>query len=126
MTLSRNKLQEIAEETVSDALARLPDELRDLAKALPVSIEWRPADDLLDETDIGPDLLGLFVGDPHGETGDTLLPIPAQILLFLENIWEVAEHDKDAFRDEVRITFLHELGHYFGWDETDLLDRGLD
>jgi len=26
----------------------------------------------------------------------------------------------------VRITYLHELGHYLGWDESDLEARGLD
>jgi predicted Zn-dependent protease with MMP-like domain len=26
----------------------------------------------------------------------------------------------------VRLTYLHELGHYFGWDEDQLTSRGLD
>ena len=52
--------------------------------------------------------------------------MPAQILLFLGNLWEFAEADETAFLDEVRITYLHELGHYFGWDEDDLAARDLD
>jgi predicted Zn-dependent protease with MMP-like domain len=26
----------------------------------------------------------------------------------------------------VRVTYLHELGHFLGWDEEDLAARGLD
>jgi len=35
--------------------------------------------------------------------------LPAQILLFLENIWDYAEDDETTYRDEVRVTYLHEL-----------------
>ena len=30
-----------------------------------------------------------------------------------------------VYRQEVRTTYLHELGHYLGWDETDMEDHGL-
>jgi predicted Zn-dependent protease with MMP-like domain len=48
-----------------------------------------------------------------------------RITLFLETLWDEAGEDLDAFADEVRTTYLHELGHYFGWDEEDLEERGL-
>ena len=73
-----------------------------------------------------PDILGLFVGTPFpAETLDTD-PIPAQIILFLENIWEFVDGDTPLFREEVRRTYLHELGHYLGLDEDDLVERDLD
>jgi predicted Zn-dependent protease with MMP-like domain len=34
--------------------------------------------------------------------------------------------DAATFREEVRRTYLHELGHYLGLDEDDLADRDLD
>ena len=52
--------------------------------------------------------------------------LPPQILLFLANIWDYAGGAEPAFREEVRVTYLHELGHYLGWDESDLEVRGLD
>ena len=52
--------------------------------------------------------------------------MPAEIILFLENLWDFAEGDAAVFRDEARITYLHELGHFFGWDEEDLAARELD
>jgi predicted Zn-dependent protease with MMP-like domain len=36
---------------------------------------------------------------------------------------EAVESD---FREEVRITFLHELGHYLGLNEEDISERGLE
>ena len=52
--------------------------------------------------------------------------LPPQILLFLDNIWDYAEADEEIYRDEVRLTYLHELGHYLGWDEDEIAERGLE
>jgi len=73
-----------------------------------------------------PDILGLFVGDPLGVEPGLGNNAPAQILLFLENIYDYADFDMAVFRKEVRLTYLHELGHYLGWDEADLEARGLE
>ena len=55
------------------------------------------------------------------EEGEAVMP--SQIILFLENIRNVAGNDENTFREEIRVTFLHELGHYFGLDEADLVAR---
>jgi len=70
------------------------------------------------------DLVRMFIGPPPTEP--EACPLPAQIILFLENLWNFAEEDKDIFREEVRTTYLHELGHYLGLDEIDLEERGLE
>ena len=75
---------------------------------------------------IEPDTLGLFVGPEFAEEETTTLPLPPQIILYLENIWDLAEADEEVFRDEVHTTYLHELGHYLGLNEDDLFDRGLE
>ncbi len=115
----------IAREVVAAAQRRLPPEIGPLARALPVSYEPVPAEDILDEG-WEDDILGLFVGPAHGEEGREGNHLPPQILLFLENIWDYAEGDPATYRDEVRITYFHELGHYLGWDEEELTRRGLD
>ena len=63
---------------------------------------------------------------PHGESTGDIGDVPTQILLFLGNLWDFAEQDRDTFIDEVHLTYLHELGHYFGWNEDDLAARDLD
>jgi predicted Zn-dependent protease with MMP-like domain len=118
-----SRLEELARRETAAVLKGLPEALRGPAARLPVSYETIPSGELAEELEAD-DLLGLFVGLPHGMT-ETTDPFPAQILLFLENIWEYAQEDEAVFREEVRITFLHELGHYLGLDEDDVEERGL-
>ena len=54
------------------------------------------------------------------------VPLPPQIILFLENLWDFSESDEEIFLDEVHTTLLHELGHYLGLGEDDLEERGLE
>jgi predicted Zn-dependent protease with MMP-like domain len=112
-----------AEKTVAATQRRLPAELREKARAVPVVFHDWPSEAILGE-EFEPDILGMFVGEPHGAAGDGN-PLPAHILLFLENIHDYAEGDAAIYRDEVRLTYLHELGHYFGWDEDEIEARGL-
>lgn len=119
------KLRELAAETIDDILSALPAALREKAAPLPVTFEWRP-NSAQQRDGIAEDTLGLFVGPEFACEETTALPIPPQIILFLQNLWEYAEQDEELFQEEVRTTYLHELGHYLGLDEDDLLDRGLD
>jgi predicted Zn-dependent protease with MMP-like domain len=119
------RIESLARAEVKATLAALPEPLRDRAQALPVTFERHPnAAQLRDG--IEPDTLGLFVGPEFACEETTSLPLPPQIILFLENLWDLAEADADFFREEVRTTYLHELGHYLGLDEDDLFDRGLE
>ncbi len=118
-------LQDLALAEVEETVGALPAPLRERAKALPVTFErWPNAAHRRDG--IEPDTLGLFVGSEFAYEGNTTSPLPPQILLFLENLWDEAEAEEDIFREEVRTTYLHELGHYLGLDEDDLFDRGLE
>lgn len=122
MTFER--LVQVAADVVGGTQRQLPPEIRPLARGVAVHYEAKPAADVLQDG-FEPDILGLFTGDPHGAIAYDN-PAPPQILLYLENLWDFAEEDMEVFRDEVRTTYLHELGHYFGWDEGDLTKRGLD
>jgi predicted Zn-dependent protease with MMP-like domain len=123
--MKRSRLIELASATVAATQRRLPKELRPLARAVPVHYEEVPHPSVVAEG-FEPDILGLFTGSPHGTELATDQPAPPEILLYLENLWDYAEGDVDVFREETRLTYLHELGHYFGWDEDELTARGLD
>jgi len=120
-----SRLVRIAAETVAAEQRRLPKEIREPARAVPVHCEAEPSPDVLADG-FEPDILGLFAGDPHGSGPAEANPIPPQILLYIRNLWDYAEEDVEAFRDEVRLTYLHELGHYLGWSEDEIAARGLD
>lgn len=113
----------LAAQAVGAAQRRLPPEIRPLAREVSVHYEAAPAADILAEG-FEPDILGLFTGNPYGTSSDN--PAPPHILLYLDSLWAFAEEDEEIFRDEVRITYLHELGHYLGWDEDEVAARGLD
>lgn len=119
------QLSVVAHQVVAAVQRRLPPAVRVVAERVPVSYESHPNATLQSEG-LEPDILGLFVGHEHqGELGEGA-PLPSQILLFLENIWDYAEGDEATYRDEVRLTYLHELGHYLGWDEDEIAQRGLE
>jgi predicted Zn-dependent protease with MMP-like domain len=125
MTTDWKQLHALALEEVETTLAELPAPLLERARALPVTFERKPnAAQCRDG--IEPDTLGLFVGPEFAFEETTALPLPPQIILFLENIRDMAEGDEEIFREEVRTTYMHELGHYLGLDEDDLFDRGLE
>src|SRR5262245_8960079 len=105
MSRSWSQLLKIAQEEVRTTLRALPPPLRRHAEPLPVTYEARPNAGLLADN-YDPDLLGLFVGSPLAEPGAD--PLPSQIILFLENLWDFAETDEEIFREEIRITYLHE------------------
>jgi predicted Zn-dependent protease with MMP-like domain len=117
------KLQALASAEVKVTLAALPKPLRERAEKLPVTFERQPNAGLQADG-IEADTLGLFTGPEFADEGN--IPMPPQIILFLENLWDFAEGDEEIFREEVRTTFLHELGHYLGLDEDELTERGLE
>jgi predicted Zn-dependent protease with MMP-like domain len=118
-----NRLCQLALEEVEATLAELPAPLRAEARKLPITFERHPSAALIADG-IAPDTLGLFNGPEYAD--EEHVPMPPQIVLFLENLWDFAERDEEFFLEEVNTTLLHELGHYLGLGEDGLTDRGLD
>ena len=116
-------MRKLALAEVEATLAALPAPLRERAEKLPVTFERFPNDGLRADG-IEADTLGLFTGAEFADEGN--VPLPPQIILFLENLWDFAEGVEEMFRDEIHTTYLHELGHYLGLDEDELTERGLD
>jgi predicted Zn-dependent protease with MMP-like domain len=125
MSSHLSRLRCVARSEVQATVRSLPDHVRVHAAQLPVAFESVPNEAIV-EDGFEPDLLGLFVGKAFNEEESGGIDVPPQILLFLDNIWDYAEGDDAVFREEVRTTYLHELGHYLGLDELDLEERGLE
>ncbi len=117
------RLEMAAEEEVARLLRTLPAPLRAKVRVLPIVFLPRPTAQMVREG-TETDALGLFAGAPYGsEDSATVGP---EIVLFLLNLWDEAEHDASAYRTQVRRTLLHEIGHYLGCDEDALHDRDMD
>ena len=112
-----------ADEELKSLVKVLPDDVREAANRVVTSLEEQPGRGM-DDGDLEGDELGLFEGPcALDEMGAGEIP---KIRLFLSNIWVSADKEEHDYRDEVGITFLHELGHYLGWDEDEVAERGLE
>ena len=100
---------------VQAAIDSLPPHLAAALENIAVVIE--------DEHPDEPDLFGLYEGIPLPERGDMAGELPDRITIFqlpLEDEFD----DPQELEAEIRMTVLHELGHYFGLDEEHLTDLG--
>ena len=67
-------------------------------------------------------ILGHYIGTPLTERSVFAVPGgPDRIILYQENI-EAVCHNEDEVREQVRLTVIHEVGHYFGLSEEQLRD----
>src|SRR6266513_6015243 len=67
-------------------------------------------------------LLGLFHGVPTTKKSIFDLPTgPDHIVLYQKNIEAVCSSEAEV-REQIRLTVVHELGHYFGMDKNQLKD----
>ena len=115
----------IAERAVSAVRRALPPDVRALAEDVAVSLELEMAPHWLDEG-VEPDSLGLFSGPSLRDPDASLSDEAPLVTLFLANLADYCDGDPDAFEEEVRRTYLHELGHYLGLEESDMPGRDLD
>jgi predicted Zn-dependent protease with MMP-like domain len=110
--------------TAEHALGELPDRARALLRDVPIIVAELPAEADV-EGGLDPRALGLFTGTAYPDmlhVGGQ--PGLSQIVLFRRNIARVAETD-DELHEEIRTTLLHETGHFFGLDESELEGLGL-
>lgn len=115
-------------ETVSEALEGLPDEIRrPLQGAVAIIVEDLPLEEDLRITDppLDPCLYGLYCGVPLPERTSNAAPeLPDRIYLYQRNLERFCT-TREMLVEEIRITLLHEIGHYLGFDEEELAERGL-
>jgi len=95
------------EEHVRRALDSLPADLARGLENVAVVVEDENPDD--------PDLFGLFEQDEY---------LPARIAVYRRPLQEEFGADPITLEEEIRVTVLHELAHYFGLDEDQLDELG--
>ena len=103
------------DEVVARALRSLPPALQAAVRNIEIAVEEEHPDD--------PDLFGLYEGVPLPDRGDWAGTMPDRIRIFRRPLVE-SFPDPRELEEEIRITVLHELGHYFGLDENELDNLG--
>jgi len=105
------------ERLVIDELDLLPDEMLDGLDNVIFVTEDRPEDGSLD-------LLGLYDGIALTERGNYGFgELPDRIILFREPLLAVS-HDLEELKDQIHVTLVHEIAHFYGIDDAQLHELG--
>ncbi|HEX8028029.1 MAG TPA: metallopeptidase family protein [Vicinamibacterales bacterium] len=110
---------------VEDAIDSIPKKFARHIRNLAVVIEDEPSGELLEEMEMddGDTLLGLYQGTPLNERGSGYgNALPDRITLFQLPIEDEADGDEDEIVVAIGETLIHELGHYFGMSEEQIMD----
>ncbi len=105
------------EDLVAEALDTIPPELSKLIENVVVLVEDEAPED-------APELLGLYEGTPLTERNGWYAGVlPDTIRLFRMPILRICDSFDDVV-DEVQVTVVHEVAHYFGIDDERLHELG--
>ena len=105
------------EKLVVDELDLLPDDMVDGLENVVFVTEDRPEDGSLD-------LLGLYDGvDLTRRDNYGFGELPDRIILYREPLLAVASNLADL-KDQIHVTLVHEIAHFYGIDDDELHDLG--
>jgi predicted Zn-dependent protease with MMP-like domain len=124
MILGKKEFDDLVSSITSKVISSLPDDLREQAETVLIVTADRPSKTQM-EFPGDDDLLGLYEGVPLNERRVDESPIPDTITIFRKPLLEMCRNAREL-RAEIRITLIHELGHFYGFDEDELAERGLE
>ncbi|MCC7125435.1 MAG: metallopeptidase family protein [Acidobacteria bacterium] len=110
---------------VAEAIDGIPARFAEAMTNIAVVVEDHPSAQLLADMEIEPgdSLFGLYEGTPLPErTWGHGNHLPDRITLFQRVIEEECDGDEDAIVMEIGDTLIHELGHYFGLSEDEIME----
>ena len=112
---------------VGRVIDRLPRSFREQLLNVEFVVEERPSIELLRAEGLDPrhdTLYGIYQGIPLPDRSSLDPPLlPDKITIFAEPLLEDFP-DPEELREEIRLTVLHEIAHYFGMDEEEIEDLG--
>lgn len=118
--------QEIKKEVIR-VIERLPRQFREQLRNVEFVVEKRPSKELLRAEGLDPrrdTLYGIYQGVPLPDRSHLDPPLlPDKITIFAEPLLEDFA-DIEELYEEIRLTVLHEIAHYFGMDEEEIEDLG--
>jgi predicted Zn-dependent protease with MMP-like domain len=134
----RKKFDIVAEEVWTKLQKTIPQEFKDHFSRLQILIEDEPTPAILEElkgtelAEYPEELCGLYSGTmlPESSLVEPGL-FPGRVYLFRNALMAEAEYDgskasSKRLREEIMVTILHEIGHFFGLEEDDLERLGFD
>jgi predicted Zn-dependent protease with MMP-like domain len=111
---------------LDDAINELPEEFREKLENVAIIVEDYPSKELLERMEVPEDetLFGLYEGVPLTERGHFEAPLlPDRILIFQREIEDACDSPEEV-KEELKITLVHEIAHFFGIDDDYLEELG--
>ena len=115
------------EAVVHEAVASIPEVLRAQLVNVDVVVEAWPSGDDLRMADVqeGCTLFGLYTGVPLTErTSDYNMVLPDKITIYQGPLQDTFG-ESEQLRVEIRNTVIHEVAHFFGLSDADLVRLGV-
>lgn len=130
------RFDEIANSVWDDLKKLIPDEFKEPIEKIQFWILDEPTPELLaglpkETADNFEELCGLHEGTPM-TMGSVTYPdyVPVRVYLFrwahMDFLWPEDGNPEQILREEIAVTILHEIGHYFGLSEDDLERLGYE
>jgi len=116
------------EKLVEQAIDSLPPRFLRHMDNIEVVVEDEPTDEEIRSAGMEPGdvLFGLYQGVPQTKRntwyGNVL---PDRIIIYQRPI-QAGSRDRREIRKEIRITLMHEIGHYFGLGEEEISEAGYE
>jgi predicted Zn-dependent protease with MMP-like domain len=124
MRLTRKEFDKVVER----AIGRIPREIRAHLENVLVTVQEKPSPELLEEMGLPPDypLLGVYQGTSLMERSAVAPPVyPDMILIFQGPLQEMCRTVRELER-EIEITVVHEIAHFVGMTEEELIELGYE
>ena len=111
---------------VKRAIRRIPEELRQHLENVLISVRKRPSKEMLEEMEVpaGETLLGFFSGIPLVDQSVTDPPLYSDTIFIFQEPLEEMCRTLDELEEEIELTVVHEIAHYFGISEERLEELG--
>jgi predicted Zn-dependent protease with MMP-like domain len=120
------------DDVLEDVLDELPSAAHRLLDEIPLVVEDHPSRKIIDDMGLSSldELCGLYSGiplierdvDASGHLSDCVTIYRLGLMRMATN--EAGRVVREELKRQIRITILHELGHYHGLDEQDLEELG--
>lgn len=128
----KSELREYFDQQLQEVIGRLPPRVHELLDEVTMYVEDHPSRRVMQEMGVRHrrQLCGLYTGIPltqrHAELSGVLSDA---IYIYREGILAQAQDrhgriDEHELHRQIRITVLHELGHYHGLEERELRELG--
>jgi predicted Zn-dependent protease with MMP-like domain len=121
--MPEHSAREVFEELVADALDSLPEEIAAAMENVEVVVEDEPSREDLASLPRGHTLFGLYHGIPLTNRYGYSNAMPDKISIYRGPITRAAR-TREAIREQVTRTVIHEVAHHFGISDKRLHELG--